>query len=184
MTRENLWSVQLSSKPSTLTLTLAGGRPFKISLTEPLLMCSTAASIEDKKNLHKNETCSINTDYWDHYNNHHTPHVDQFTLLVSQFGLKNILDDRIFRHTVTLTHFMVFWSEFLTFCWRLGLLKTRPKKMHWLWITKTIAIKNARVPERKREGHSSFGERAHDVCRAVFERLQPERRWKTLWWTL
>jgi len=45
---------------------LAGGRPFKISLTEPLLMCSTAASIEDKKNLHKNETSSI-----DHWNNHH-----------------------------------------------------------------------------------------------------------------
>lgn len=54
--------VQLSSKINTLTLTLRGGRPFKISLTEPFLMCSTAASIEDKKNLYKNETCSIKTD--------------------------------------------------------------------------------------------------------------------------
>ena len=49
-------------------------------------MCSTAASIEDKKNLHKNETCL------DHSNNHHTPHMDKFTILVFaiNFDLKTI----------------------------------------------------------------------------------------------
>ena len=38
------------------TQTLAGGKPFRISLTDPPRICSTAASIEDKKNLQKKET--------------------------------------------------------------------------------------------------------------------------------
>ena len=96
--------VQLSSKINTLTLTLRGGRPFKISLTEPFLMCSTAASIEDKKNLHKNETCSIKDRSVDHYNHHH---LDQLMLVV--FAIFDNL-------TTTTKHlFTVFWFEISSF---------------------------------------------------------------------
>ena len=35
--------------------TLAGERPFRMSFTEPPLMCSTAASIDDRKNLGKSQ---------------------------------------------------------------------------------------------------------------------------------
>ena len=35
--------------------TFAGERPFRMSFTDPPLMCSTAASTDDKKNLHKSQ---------------------------------------------------------------------------------------------------------------------------------
>ena len=104
MTWENLWSVRLSLK-NTLILTFAGGRPFKISLTEPLLMCSTAASIEDKKNLNRNETCSIKT-------NSTTTTITTWIrsiFLPLQFDHKNIAQTIEFLDA--LIYFAVFWFE-------------------------------------------------------------------------
>ena len=64
-------------------------------------MCSTAASIEDKKNLHKNET---SLERLDHYNNHH---MHQFILLALEHSVRLNLWP-IFRRTYSF-HRVLIW---------------------------------------------------------------------------